>query len=140
MKQYKLHFYGPDGQEFETRDGSFSTKKSAVSVAGQIAAQLERGRDFTPTYDVELLPQLDETGAATDQWAQERKKGRRNTQRTQKPFTFRLDNDLANAFAGVANKGRLINNLLRKALLPAAVERDRHELPDDVQKWMDEKP
>lgn len=43
-----------------------------------------------------------------------RKEGRKVGQRTQKMMAFRCDNDVADILATVANKGRLLNDLVKE--------------------------
>lgn len=43
-----------------------------------------------------------------------RKEGRKLGQRTQKMMAFRCDNDVAEILATVANKGRLLNDLVKE--------------------------
>lgn len=43
-----------------------------------------------------------------------RKEGRKRGEITQKMVSFRLDSDLADWLSGFPNKGRYINNLIRR--------------------------
>jgi uncharacterized protein (DUF4415 family) len=82
-------------------------------------------RDFTPifyTTDAKSILKRTKTLSITEQIAkmekdtkkQERKSRSKNGERTQKMMSFRVDADVASILSTVANKGRLLNNLLRE--------------------------
>lgn len=58
--------------------------------------------------------------------------------RQDKSFTFRVDNDIAELFAAVANKGRMINQLLRSVLVKPKPDLD--EKPDELNDVFDKRP
>lgn len=67
---------------------------------------------------------------------QERTKRAKNGERTQKMFSFRLDKENADWLQGVQNKGRLINELLKRRQMEE--KRFRNPTPE---KWdEDEQP
>lgn len=56
-----------------------------------------------------------------------RKSGRKAGQTTQKMMAFRVDNEVAEILATVANKGRLLNELVKDW---AAAHKRLHDAPD----------
>lgn len=61
---------------------------------------------------------------------QERKSRAKNGERTQKMMSFRVDADVASILSTVANKGRLLNNLLRE-WAQAHPHREGHDYPPE---------
>lgn len=61
---------------------------------------------------------------------QERKSRSKNGERTQKMMSFRVDADVASILLTVANKGRLLNNLLRE-WAQAHPHREVHDYPPE---------
>lgn len=114
MKNYRIEFL--QGEELVTeKKGAFTTRKSAENVAAAYAEQLERGRDGTVTYRLYEEAPTDADGNLTDQPRQKRQ-GNKRGERTQRMFNFRLDNDLRPLLDAQPNKGRFLNELIRRAL------------------------
>lgn len=114
MKNYRIEFLL--GEEVVTeKKGAFSTRKSAESVAGAYAETLSKGRDGNVYYRLYEEAPTDAEGNLTDQPKQERIRNKRG-QRTQTMFNFRLDNDLRPLLDAQPNKGRFLNELIRRAL------------------------
>lgn len=114
MKNYRIEFL--QGEDIVTeKKGAFSTRKSAESVASAYAEQLSKGRTEQVSYRLYEEAPTDADGNLTDQPKQERIRNKRG-QRTQTMFNFRLDNDLRPLLDAQPNKGRFLNELIRRAL------------------------
>lgn len=132
MKNYRIEFLL--GEEIVTeKKGAFSTRKSAESVAGAYAETLSKGRDGNVYYRLYEEAPTDTDGNLTDQPKQERIRNKRG-QRTQTMFNFRLDNDLRPLMDAQPNKGRFLNELIRRALKGGAYDWEDKpaELGDDL--------
>lgn len=136
MKNYRIEFLL--GEEIVTeKKGAFSTRKSAESVAGAYAEQLSKGRDGNVYYRLYEEAPTDADGNLTDQPKQERIRNKRG-QRTQTMFNFRLDNDLRPLLDAQPNKGRFLNELIRRALVYG--ENDRPPKPEEFNDRHDKRP
>ena len=126
MKTFEMKFlYGEE--VINERRGYFPTAKRAEAAASLYAQQLSKGRNSEVSYQVTEVAATDAEGNLIDAPAQEKKSSSRKGGRTQKPMTFRLDNDLEPHLNAVSNKGKLINTLLRRFFSPTEGSEDKPE-------------
>lgn len=126
MKTFEMEFF--HGEELIVKkQGTFVSRVRAGVMAATYARQLSEGRSQEITYKVTEVAPMDADGNLVDNPVQEKKSSGRKGGRTQKPMTFRLDDDLEPHLNAVANKGRLINTLLRRFFFPTEGSEDRPE-------------
>lgn len=136
MKKYEIQVFNGT-ENIASTFGRFLTHKSAVAAANLFCEQLRQGRSDELTYSLTEVPETDEDGNLVENKKQEKKKLAKGG-RTQTMFNFRLDNDLRLLLEGVENKGRFINNLIRRALVYG--ENDRPPKPEEFNDRHDKRP